>query len=172
MGLLSKIDNLEDLFINELSDQYHSEKQLAKALVKMAEHATNPQLKAAFTAHQKETENHVARIEKVFELCNTKAKSNSCEATEGLIKEASEAMSDVKQGPLLDVALILVAQKVEHYEIAGYGGLCELAKQLGFAEAKKILGQTLDEEKASDQKLTTIAEASVNQEGVTFSKAA
>lgn len=169
---LFKIDNLQDLFLNELSDQYHSEKQLAKALTKMAEHATNPQLKAAFTAHQKETETHVARIEKVFELCNEKAKSNTCEATEGLVKEANEAMSDVKKGPLLDVALILAAQKAEHYEIAGYGGLCELAKQLGFTEAKNILGQTLDEEKASDQKLTTIAEGSVNSEGVAFSKAA
>jgi len=158
------------LFINELSDTYNAEKQLVKALPKMAKAASDPALKRGFESHLEETKEHVARIERVFELCDEKDQKEKCDAMEGLVKEGEEAIKHVEEGPVRDVALIAAAQKVEHYEIASYGCLCAMAKGLGLTEAATILAQTLEEEKATDQKLTQLAEQTVNQRAM--SKAA
>ncbi|HYD18109.1 MAG TPA: ferritin-like domain-containing protein [Patescibacteria group bacterium] len=158
------VKSFEDLFIMELSDVYSAEKQLTKALKKMSKAASDEMLAEAFMMHLEETEGQVARIEELAKKEGLTLKRIKCEAMEGLIAEGQEAIDEVEEGPLLDVALIMAAQKVEHYEIAAYGSLVELSKLLGYADAEELLNETLEEEKATDVKLTEIAVGSVNEQ--------
>lgn len=158
------IKTLEDLFLHALSDMASGEKQLTKALPKLAKAATNPALKSAFTAHLEETQGQIKRIDQVVELLELKLKRIKCVAMEGLVEEGAEVIEEIEAGPVRDAGLINAAQKVEHYEIASYGTLCALGKQLGYTEAVKLLKQTLAEEKSTDEKLSMIAEGGANEE--------
>ncbi len=156
---------LQELFLDSLKDIYYAEKAILKALPKMQKAATSEQLIAAFEEHKAVTEGQVGRLEQVFESIDEKVGSKKCEAIEGLIKEAESIIEDTDKGTSTrDVGLILAAQKVEHYEIASYGGLRQLATTLGYTEAANLLQQTLDEEKETDLKLTDIAENNINYE--------
>jgi ferritin-like metal-binding protein YciE len=160
------VKTMQDLLIDELRDIYHAEKQLTRALPKMARAASNGQLKEAFTQHLEETRGQIERLEQVFELLDTRTRGKPCHAMEGLIEEAKEIM-EMGLGPeLLDVALIAAAQKVEHYEIAGYGTLVALAQASGFSEAAQLLQETLDEEKKTDQLLNKLAISDVNMKAM------
>lgn len=158
------VKTLQDLFIHELSDIYSAEKQMTKALPRLARAAENPDLEAAFTTHLEETQGQVERIDKVVEILDIKLKRMKCAAMEGLVEESKEVIEEIEKGPLRDAALIGGAQKAEHYEIASYGTICELGRQLGYKEAVKLLEETLAEEKAADQKLTLLAESGANAE--------
>lgn len=151
------VKTLQDLFVEELRDIYHAEKQLVKALPKMARSASHPELKEAFTAHLEETRGQVERLDQVFEKLDLAKRAKKCEAMEGLLEEARETMEEIEDEAVLDVGMIINAQKVEHYEIAGYGSLAAIAKQLGHADIAKLLTETLQEEKAADVKLGKIA---------------
>lgn len=156
---------LQELFLDSLKDIYYAEKAILKALPKMKRAATSEELAAAFEEHLEVTEGQVGRLEQVFESIDEKVRSKKCEAIEGLIKEAQSIIEDTDKGTSTrDVGLILAAQKVEHYEIATYGGLRQLAETLGYSEAVELLQQTLDEEKETDLKLTDIAENNINYE--------
>ncbi|MGA2893538.1 MAG: ferritin-like domain-containing protein [Xanthobacteraceae bacterium] len=164
MGIFTKdIKNMDDLFLHTLQDIYYAEKQIVKALPDMVEKATDPQLKQGFQTHLRETENHVKRLEQVFQLTGNKAKGVDCPAIDGILKEANEVAGEVEKQPVLDAALVAAAQAVEHYEMTRYGTLISWAKQLGHANVVTLLQQTLDEEKATDNKLTSMAEAQVNR---------
>lgn len=155
---------VEDLFIHELSDIYSAEKQITRALPKMARAATNPLLSQAFQAHLEETQGQIERIDKVVEITGFKLKRMKCVAMEGLIEEGKELIDEIDKGPVLDAGLIGAAQKVEHYEISGYGTLIAMAKHLGLKNAAvQLLKETLAEEKSTDEKLTQIAEQGGNQ---------
>lgn len=157
------IETMENLFLNELSELYNAELQITKALPKMAKRATDPDLKMAFESHLKETEGQIARLDQVFALLDAKVQSEKCNALEGLVEETEDLMKHVKNRAVMDAALIAAAQKVEHYEIASYGTLCALGKTLGYTEIVALLHKTLEEEKASDEKLTMIAKSGVNE---------
>jgi ferritin-like metal-binding protein YciE len=148
---------LEDLFHDTLRDVYYAEKKLVKTLPKLAKKASSEELSAAITEHLAETEGHVTRLENVFKLLDKAPRGKTCHAMDGLVEEGSEIMEEFERGPLMDAGLIGAAQAVEHYEIARYGTLCAWAEQLGMTEAKNLLGQTLEEEKAADEKLTELA---------------
>ena len=164
-GVATSDSKLKAFFIDGLKDIYYAEKQIAKTLPKMKKAATSPELKQAFEDHKTMTLEQVTRLEKVFQLLEEKAKGKKCEAIEGIIKEGEGIIEDTEQGTSTrDVGLILSAQKVEHYEIASYGGLAQLANTLGFSEVAKLLGKTLEEEKQTDENLTVIAEKHVNYE--------
>src|SRR5688572_2536546 len=155
---------LEKLFTDSLKDIYWAEKHLTKALPKMQKKATTDELKSAIEEHLAQTEEHVSRLEQVFELCGKKAQAKKCDAMEGLIKEGESVIEDTEDDSMTrDAGLIMAAQKVEHYEIATYGSLVQFAKTLGMDEAAGLLEQTLEEEKETDQRLTEIAEGSINQ---------
>ena len=155
---------LNELFIDELKDIYWAEQHLTKALPKMAKAATAEELRTAIQNHVSETENHVTRLEQVFESIGEKASAKKCEAMAGLIKEGDEIVADTKKGSTTrDAGIIAAAQKVEHYEIASYGTLKTMASVLGYNEAAEILNATLQEEKKADDTLTQIAESSINQ---------
>ncbi|WP_377811785.1 ferritin-like domain-containing protein (plasmid) [Azospirillum sp. A29] len=154
---------LKDLLIEELQDAYSSETQILEALPAMAEAASSPQLQQAFQTHLKETDGQVKRLEQIFQILQADPAGNTCEATQGLIEEAEEIMEQGLSPEVLDVALIMAAQKVEHYEIASYGSLRTLAETCGMTEVAKLLDETLSEEKATDEKLTQLAEGEVNQ---------
>ncbi|WP_220814336.1 YciE/YciF ferroxidase family protein [Pseudomonas paralcaligenes] len=155
---------IEDLFIHELSDIYSAEKQITRALPKMARASTNPLLSQAFQAHLEETQGQIERIDKVVEITGFKLKRMKCVAMEGLIEEGKELIDEIDKGPVLDAGLIGAAQKVEHYEISGYGTLIAMAKHLGLKNAAvQLLKETLAEEKSADEKLTQIAEQGGNQ---------
>ncbi|MDH0897582.1 MULTISPECIES: ferritin-like domain-containing protein [unclassified Pseudomonas] len=155
---------IEDLFIHELSDIYSAEKQITRALPKMARASTNPLLSQAFQAHLEETQGQIERIDKVVEITGFKLKRMKCVAMEGLIEEGKELIDEIDKGPVLDAGLIGAAQKVEHYEISGYGTLIAMAKHLGLKNAAvQLLKETLAEEKSTDEKLTQIAEQGGNQ---------
>lgn len=156
------VKTLEDLFIHELSDIYSAEKQLTKALPRLARATENPELKTAFTDHLEETQGQIERIDQVVDLLDIKLKRIKCAAMEGLVEEGKEVIEEVEKGPVRDAALIGGAQKVEHYEIASYGTLCALGKQLGYTDAVKLLHATLEEEKATDEKLTLLAKSGAN----------
>ncbi|MGQ0527128.1 MAG: YciE/YciF ferroxidase family protein [Alphaproteobacteria bacterium] len=162
MSVFSKIETMEDLFKSLLEDSYDSEHRLAEALGKMAEAAHNPLLASAFTNHKGETERQITKLERVFEVLGFDKKRNPCEATKGLVKEGEEIIKEVKNKEVRDAGLIAAGQKAEHYEIASYGTLCALAKNLGFAEAGKLLHEILEEEKGADEKLTKLAEGGIN----------
>jgi ferritin-like metal-binding protein YciE len=157
--------SLEKFFVDGLKDIYWAEKALTKALPKMQKATTTRELKTAFVNHLAQTKEQIVRLEKVFELVGKKAQAKKCEAMEGLIKESEGLIAETEAGSLTrDVALIMAAQKVEHYEIATYGGLAQLAKTLGRDNAKELLGQTLQEEKDTDMLLTQIAENHINED--------
>ena len=151
------IKTLQDLFIHDLSDVNSAEKQLSKALPKMARAATSPELKQAFELHLEETHGQIARIDQIVEMSDFRLKRIKCAAMEGLVEEGKEAIEEIEKGPVLAAALIGAAQKVEHYEIASYGTLAALAKQLGLKDVAKLLVETLEEEKATDIKLSQLA---------------
>lgn len=155
-------ENLNKIFIDTIKDMYWAEKHLSKALPKMAKAAGSPDLKAGFTRHLEQTKGHIARLEKCFESINKKAQAKKCEAMEGLVKEGEEAIEEYEQGPGRDAALIVAAQKVEHYEISGYGSLHAFAELLGYTEAADLLAQTLQEEKDTDIKLSDLSDT-INQ---------
>lgn len=155
---------LEKLFEDELKDIYWAEKALTKALPKMMENATSPELIEAIETHLAETEEQVNRVEQVFELLGKKASAKKCEAMEGLIKEAEELMEEADEGVMRDAAIISAAQKVEHYEIASYGTLRAFAETLGLDDIAALLEQTLKEEKNADETLTQVATTAVNLE--------
>jgi ferritin-like metal-binding protein YciE len=157
-----KLHNLEDLFIDQVRDLFDAEKQLVKALPKVAKAASSEELKTALQEHLEQTRGHVQRLERVFELVGKAARGKSCKGMEGIIEEGSEVMEMRAEPMVLDAGLISAAQRVEHYEISGYGTLCAWARQLGMEEAVRLLEQTLAEEKAADQKLNQIAESMVN----------
>ena len=157
------VKTVQDLFVDELRDIYHAEKQLVKALPKMAKAATSDKLKQAFQKHLEETKGQVERLEQVFESLDLRTRGKPCEAMQGLVEESKEIMEEVKEPEVLDVALVVAAQKVEHYEIASYGSLCTLAKALGHKEAEKLLAETLNEEKATDEALTKLALSEINK---------
>jgi ferritin-like metal-binding protein YciE len=150
-------ENLHDLFVEELRDIYDAEKQLTKALPKMAKAADSDELRAAFEEHLEITKMQVNRLEEVFRSLGIAARGKPCEGMKGLIEEGQEQIQELEQGPTLDAALIASAQKVEHYEIASYGTLATFAEIMEHQDAKDLLGQTLDEEKEADEKLTGIA---------------
>ena len=153
---------LNDLFYDTLKDIYYAERQVLKALPKMARAAQAPELKAAFEKHKEETEGHVERLQQVFEIIGKRAQGKTCEAIQGIIAEGEEIIEDFKGTAALDAGLISSAQAVEHYEITRYGTLIEWAKQLGRDDCAAILKKNLDEEKATDRKLTELAESKVN----------
>jgi ferritin-like metal-binding protein YciE len=164
MGLFSKdIKNMHDLFLHNLADIYYAEQQIVKALPTMVKKATDRQLKQGFENHLRESETHVKRLEQIFQKLDVKAKGVDCPAIDGILKEANEVAGEVEDKSVLDAALIASAQAVEHYEMTRYGTLIAWAKQLGRQDLIGLLKQTLNEEKATDQKLTAMAEAQVNR---------
>ena len=155
---------LEKLFTDSLKDIYWAEKQLTKTLPKMKKAATTDELKSAIEEHLAQTEGHVKRLEQVFDMCGKKVQAKKCDAMEGLIKEGESIVEETQGGSMTrDAGIIMAAQKVEHYEIATYGSLVQIAKTLGMNDAAEVLHLTLDEEKQADEKLTEVAEWHVNQ---------
>ena len=164
-GSAETIDSkLQKLFEEELKDIYWAEKALVKALPKMIKKATSPELVDALESHLTETEEQVRRVEKVFGVIGKEPKTKKCEAMQGLLDEADSIIADSDEGVMRDAGIISAAQKVEHYEIASYGTLRTFAQTLGLDEAVSLLEQTLNEEKAADETLTEVAEATINLE--------
>jgi ferritin-like metal-binding protein YciE len=164
MGLFTKdIKTMNDLFVHTLRDIYYAEKQIVKALPEMIEKAADPQLKQGFQGHLREIENHVQRLDQIFKSIGEKAQGVDCPAIDGIIEEANDVAGEVDNASVLDAALIAAAQAVEHYEMTRYGTLIAWANQLGRADCASLLQQTLDEEKATDRKLTSMAERQVNR---------
>lgn len=161
-----KMKTLEDLFVHELKDLYAAEKQLTKALPKMAKAAAHSELRSAFENHLQETEGHVKRLEEIFETLEISARGAKCKAMEGLIEEGKQILEEDMEDDVRDAALICAAQRVEHYEIAGYGCARTFARDLGHHEAADILQRTLEEEGAADEKLTEIAVSRINAEAM------
>jgi ferritin-like metal-binding protein YciE len=161
---MAKLSSLDDLLVHELQDIYHAEGQILKALPKMTKAASNSDLKAAFEEHRVQTEGQVKRLEEVFKLLGLPAKGKKCEGMAGLIEEGKKTMEEDAEPEVLDAALIAAAQKVEHYEIASYGCVCTYAEMLGLDQIHDLLGQTLEEEEATDQRLTALAESVINIE--------
>lgn len=161
--VIMKIENLENLFLEQIEDLYDAEQRLVKTLPKMAEASTSPQLRQAFESHLEETKGHVRRLEQVFKAVRKDPKGQTCDAMKGLIEEGDDMISNTEQSPLRDAGLIAAANRVEHYEIAAYGSALAFAKTLGVQEALSLLEATLAEEKKANEKLTQIAESSVNE---------
>jgi len=164
MGLFGNksFESLEELFCAQLEDLYDGEKRMVEALPKMAEAALSPQLKAALQQHLHETQEHVRRLEQIFSQLGKTPHRETCDAMKGLIREGNEMVHAKGDDDVRDAALIAAAQRVEHYEISGYGTARTFAERLGHVEAARLLQNTLDEEKAADKKLTQVAESSVN----------
>lgn len=156
--------DLNALFVDTLKDIYYAEKQILKALPKMAKAANSDQLRAAFEKHHDETEGQVERLEKIFDLLQKPARGKKCDAIEGIIDEGKEIMEEYEDAPALDAGLLAAAQAVEHYEISRYGTLKTWAEKLGLKDAVKLLDQTLSEEKKTDETLSKIAVSAVNAE--------
>lgn len=164
MGLFSKdIQTLDDLFVHTLQDIYYAENQITQALPKMIDKANDPQLKQGFQTHLAETRNQIKRLEQVFQIHGQSPKGANCPAIDGIIEEANEVAGDIADKDVLDAALIASAQAVEHYEITRYGTLVAWAKQLGRDDCANLLKQNLNEEEATDKKLTAMAESKVNR---------
>jgi ferritin-like metal-binding protein YciE len=162
--MASKMSTLEDLYTDLLKDLYSAEKQLVKALPKMAKNAQSPDLQRAFQEHLKQTEGHVERIERIFSDLDGSPRGKKCVGMEGLIEEGNELLQEDVEPDVLDAGLIAAAQKVEHYEIASYGTARAWAERLGYEQAARLLQQTLEEESMANEKLTRIAESHVNME--------
>jgi ferritin-like metal-binding protein YciE len=154
---------MDELFVDELKDLYSAEKQIIRALPKLAKAATSEELREAFQSHLEETNEHVARLEKAFEILGKSPRGKTCVGMKGVLEEGSEVLEDTDKGEVRDAALISAAQRVEHYEMAGYGSARDFAKVLGQDEIADLLEETLEEEKAADEKLTSISKQ-VNEE--------
>ncbi|KAF0677159.1 YciE/YciF ferroxidase family protein [Profundibacterium mesophilum] len=164
MAIFSKdIKTMDDLYLHTLRDIYYAEQQIEKALPKMIDKARNPQLRDAFSSHLDETRQHVQRLEQVFQVLGEKAKSATCPAIDGIIKESEDIAGDIEDDKVLDAALAAAAQAVEHYEMTRYGTLIAWSKELGRNECAELLSQNLADEKSADQKLTQLAESRLNQ---------
>jgi ferritin-like metal-binding protein YciE len=164
MGWFSKdIATMDDLFVHTLRDIYYAEHQIKKALPDMIEKATSPELKSGFETHLGETEGHIQRLKQVFKQHGVEEKGVTCPAIDGIIKEANEVTGEVEDKQVLDAALVAAAQAVEHYEITRYGTLVAWAKQLGRDDCAALLQQNLDEEAATDKKLTKLATSGINR---------
>ena len=161
---MSKMATMDDLFLDEISDLYDAEKQLTKALPKMAKAAASDELRQAFEDHLDQTQGHVERLDQIFESLAQKSTGKKCAAMAGLVKEGDELAGDTDQTAVRDAGLIAAAQKVEHYEIAGYGSARAHAEILGHADAVRLLDETLAEEKEADEKLNSLAEMGVNKD--------
>jgi len=157
------LDSLEKLFIDELKDVYNAEKQILRALPKMAKAAESPELEQAFTKHLKETEGHVDRLEQIFKELGQAPRGKKCKGMEGLLEEGKEVLEEDGEPAVIDAALISSAQRVEHYEMAAYGCLRTYAGLLGYSKAEQLLQQTLQEEEATDEKLTQLGESGINE---------
>jgi ferritin-like metal-binding protein YciE len=155
---MSSVDSIEKLFVEELKDLYSAETQITKALPKLVKAATSSDLRSAFEHHLKETEGHVQRLEQIFEILGESPKGKTCDGMKGVLEEGSEAVKETEEGDVRDVGMISAAQRVEHYEMAGYGAVRSYAERLGQTKIAQLLQATLDEEKAADKKLTEIAE--------------
>lgn len=154
---MAKVDTVDKLFMNELKDLYSAEKQITRALPKMAKAATTEELREAFQTHLEETRGHIERLDRVFEILGAKASAKTCQGMKGLIEEGAEMMEEAEEGEVRDAGLISAAQRVEHYEIAAYGTVRSIAQQMGQQEVADLLQQTLDEEGRTDKLLTKIA---------------
>lgn len=154
---MSTINNLRELFIEELRDLHSAETQLVKAIPKMAKASSDPSLRAGFEHHLEQTKTHLTRLEQIFDSLGEKPKGRTCEAMKGLVEEGDEWATQRAESSLRDAGIIVAAQKVEHYEIAGYGSMVSMAQRLGLEDAADLLRQTLDEEAATDETLTEIA---------------
>jgi ferritin-like metal-binding protein YciE len=159
---MAKLSSLDDLLVHELQDIYHAEGQILKALPKMIKAATSGELKAAFEEHRLQTQVQVERLDQVFQLLGLPAKGKKCDGMAGLLEEGKKTMAQDAEPAVLDAALIASAQKVEHYEIAAYGCVCTYAEMLGYDQVHDLLGQNLDEEETTDQRLTALAESVIN----------
>ncbi len=159
----AKEKTLNDLFLESLKDAYHAEKQILRALPKMAKQAESEELRKTFQTHRDETEGQIERLEQVFEMIGKPARGKPCQAMQGIIEEGKEVMEEFADSDALDAGLIDAAQAIEHYEICRYGTLKTWATQLGMNDAAKLLEQTLEEEKKTDELLTQLAESRVNQ---------
>lgn len=162
--MASKMQTLEDLFMDHLKDLYSAEKQLVKALPKMAKNAQSPDLQKAFQEHLRQTEKQAERIERIFTEMGGSPRGKKCVAMEGLVEEGNEIMKENAEPEVMDAGLIAAAQKVEHYEIASYGTVRAWAERLGYDKAARLLQETLEEESMANEKLTQIAESHVNME--------
>jgi ferritin-like metal-binding protein YciE len=158
------MNNLEDLLKEDLKDVLNAENQIIKALPKMIKKASHEELKSAFEDHLEVTKEQAQRVEQVMEMLGMPTRGKTCKAMKGIIEEGQEVMSEDAEDDVMDAALIAAAQKVEHYEIATYGTLCTYAELLGLQDAKRLLGQTLDEEKRTDEQLSELAERLINLE--------
>lgn len=162
---MTRTKTLEDMFVDTLKDVYYAEKQIVRALPKMAKAASSPELKKAFESHREESETHIERLTEVFEALGKAPRGKTCDAILGIIDEGKAIMEDYADSPALDAGLVAAAQAVEHYEIARYGTLRAWAYQLGMKEVVSLLEQTLGEERKTDELLTSIGEKSVNKAG-------
>lgn len=160
------VKSLQDMFVEELRDIYHAEKQLVKALPKMARAASSTKLAEAFELHLEETKGQVERLEQIFDELDLRTRGKTCEAMQGLVEEAKDMMEEIKQPDVRDAALIVAAQKVEHYEIASYGSLRCLAKTLGLEKPAELLEKTLREEEKTDAALNKLALDEINKRAV------
>jgi len=161
---MAQATTLHDAFLDELRDAYDAEKQLTKALPKMAKAASSPQLRKAFENHLKETQGQIGRLEKAFASLDEKARGKHCDGIEGIIEEGQSVMEEDFDETTMDACLIAAGQRAEHYEMAAYGTLVAWAKAMGHSEAASLLQQTLDEEKAADAKLSALAEGGINEQ--------
>jgi len=157
-----RMESLQDLYVDQLRDLHNAENQLVKALPKLAKASTDPELQSAFSEHLEETKGHVERLERIFEKLGAKPTGKTCKAMKGLIAEGSEMMDEEAEPPIMDAGLIAAAQRVEHYEMAGYGCVRTFAKMLGDEQAAQLLQETLNEEGQADKTLTKLAQSVVN----------
>ena len=162
--MAKQLKSLDDLLVHELQDIYHAEGQITKALPKMIKAATHPELRTAFEEHLQQTEGQIERLERVFELLGVPAKGKRCEGMAGIIAEGQKALEEHASSDVRDAALIAAAQKVEHYEIASYGCVATYAELLGYDQVHELLGQNLDEEETTDERLSDLAESVINIE--------
>ena len=160
---MPEVETLHDALIDELKDLYNAEKQLTKAVPKMAKNATSRQLRDALTSHLRETQNQVRRLEQAMRLLEEKPAGKLCDGMQGIIKEGNKMIEEVADGPVLDACIIAGAQRAEHYEIGAYGTCIAWAKAMGHAQVVRLLTQTLNEEKAADKKLSALAESGINE---------
>jgi len=161
---MAKLNSLDDLLVHELQDIYNAENQILKALPKMIKAASHPELQSAFEEHLEQTEGQVERLDQVFKLLGVPAKGRKCEGMAGLLEEGKKIMEEEAEPAVMDAALISAAQKVEHYEIASYGCVCTYAEMLGYDQVHDLLGQNLEEEETTDEKLSELAETVINVE--------
>ncbi len=157
------VKSIDDLFLHTLKDIYYAEKQIYKSLPKMVKGAQAPELKKAFEKHREETAHQIERLETIFEGLGTAARGVRCEAMDGILAEASEVMSEIEDAHVRDAGVVAAAQTVEHYEIARYGALIAWADQLGLSDASRLLHETIEEEKKTDQALTQLAQQTINR---------